>query len=188
MFAIVCWLDCGNPRETGTFKRAKDKCLVPFFLPRPLLSVTGGHFELHVGFSLTEMNFPPIKMVVSNRNLRISRGKTPHFQGRMTFFWSIQLGLPWDLKSYEKNPNDLELVMQKHQKTYAKEHLKTMILYEVLRCEQLLNKKSRWCELMRMNINEINATSSNQRLWSSSNGNSLRNGKPKPWFHALFDP
>ena len=117
-----------------------------FFLPRPLLSVTGGHFELHVGFSLTEMNFPPIKMVVSNRNLRISRGKTPHFQGRMTFFWSIQLGLPWDLKSYEKNPNDLELVMQKHQKTYAKEHLKTMILYEVLRCEQLLNKKNRWCE------------------------------------------
>ena len=85
MFAIVCWLDCGNPREAGTFKRAKDM-FGSFFLPRPLLSVTGGHFELHVGFSLTEMNFPPIKMVVSNRNLRICRGKTPHFQGRMTFF------------------------------------------------------------------------------------------------------
>ena len=185
MFAIVCWLDCGNPRETGTFKRAKDKCLVPFFLPRPLLSVTGGHFELHVGFSLTEMNFPPIKMVVSNRNLRISRGKTPHFQGRMTFFWSIQLGLPWDLKSYEKNPNDLELVMQKHQKHMRKSIWKQWSCMKFWGVNNYLTKK---VVDVRMNINEINATSSNQRLWSSSNGNSLRNGKPKPWFHALFDP
>ena len=60
-------------------------------------------------------------MVVSNMNLRISRGKTPHFQGRIVssqecdiFPKSIQLGLPWDLKSYEKNPNHLELVMHKH--------------------------------------------------------------------------
>ena len=79
-----CVLDSRNPRETGTFKRAKDM-FGSFFFARAAVECYRWAFRMACwilrGFSLTEMNFPPHKDGGFQYESPDFQGENPAFSG-----------------------------------------------------------------------------------------------------------